>query len=188
MSRFVFALLALSILASPRALAADSFLYVIDGRAITNGEPVNVKALKAKYSGSYFWFSIDGKSYIVRDAKVLSQIRAIYAPVFDFGMDFTFGEQLALFSQQMTVMKEQLAIGVEPKPGEDARITERRLELKLQQNRLARRQNELARRANAAAGKVNAYASRLDDINRAIERQLHDLATQLIEQGIAVRQ
>ena len=173
MSRFVFALLALSILASPRALAADSFLYVTDGRAITNGEPVNVKALKAKYSGSYFWFSIDGKAYLVRDPDVLSAMKPIYAPLFDMGFDFPIAEQLS-------IMKEQLHIGLEPKPGEDPRIAARRVELK-------RQQNELARRANASAKRVNAYAARLDDINRNIERQLHDLAVQLIASKVAVR-
>ena len=186
MRRFVFAFAALAILASPCSIAADSYLFVENGRAITNGAPVNVKALKAKYIGSYFWFSISGKSYIVRDSNVLSGMKPIYAPLFDMGIDFTFGEQLTLLSEQMTVLKEQLRIGLEPKPGEDAKTATRRLQLKQEQNRLAARQNELAARANASAARVNDYASRLDDINRGIERQLHDLATQLVAQRIAV--
>jgi len=44
----------------------------------------------------------------------------------------------------MTLMKEQLRIGLEPKPGENAKTTARRLALKHEQNRLAERQNELA--------------------------------------------
>jgi hypothetical protein len=172
MRRFLLGLLAVVFLTSPLA-AADSFLYVIDGRAITNGAPVNNKALKAKYSGSYFWFSIDGKAYLVRDANVLSGMKAIYAPVFEIGWDFPIAEQLS-------IMKEQLRLGPEPKPGEDPSITMRRIELK-------RQQNELARRTNAAAKRVNAYAARVDDMNREIERQLHDLAVQLIASKIAVR-
>lgn len=186
MSRFVLAFLALTVLASPRSLSADSYLFVTDGRAITNGEPVNVKALKARYSGSYFWFSVGGKAYIVRDAQVLSRMKPIYAPVFDMGWDFPIGEQLTIFAQQMTVMKEQLRIGVEPKPGEDPRVAARRVELKFEQNRLAQRQNVLAERANKAARAANDYAARIDDINREIERQLHALALQCIELGIAV--
>ncbi|HJQ40891.1 MAG TPA: hypothetical protein VKB93_27450 [Thermoanaerobaculia bacterium] len=171
MRRSLLGLLAVLLLASPLT-ADDSFLYVIEGRAIANGAPVNNKALKAKYSGSYFWFSIDGKAYLVRDANVLSRIKAIYAPVFDFGWDFPIAEQLS-------VMKEQLLLGPDPKPGEDLSVTMRRIELK-------RQQNELAKRANAAAKKVNAYAARVDDMNREIERQLHDLGVQLIASKLAV--
>lgn len=176
MRRFMLGLLAVTFLASPLT-AADSFVYVMDGRAITNGEPVNNKALKAKYSGSYFWFSIDGKAYLVRDPDVLSAMKPIYAPVFDMGFDFPIGEQLEVMVQQLEVLKEQKRSG----------ITEaRRLELKFEQNRLAAKQNELAKRANASAKRVNAYAARLDDINRNIERQLHDLAVQLIASKVAV--
>jgi hypothetical protein len=166
---------------------ADSFLFVSHGQAITNGEPVNVKALKARHTGSYFWFSIDGKSYIVRDPKVLSRMKTIYEPLFTTGGDFTIGEQADLLSQQMTLMKEQLRIGLEPKAGEDSKTAARRVELKYEQNRLAERQNALAERANIAAEKSNDFAARLDDLNRAIEHQLHELGTQLIEQRIAVR-
>ena len=186
MRRFAFLLLASTILASPSSLLADSYLYVIDGRAITNGEPVDNKELKAKYSGSYFWFSIDGKAYIARDPKVLESMKAIYLPIFDLGIDFTIGEQLPLMAQQLMLMKEQLNIGLDPKPGEDPAIAARRLELKYEQNRLAARQNELARRANDSARKLNAYAARLDEINRGIERRLHDLGKHLIALRIAV--
>jgi len=37
------------------------------------------------------------------------------------------------------------------------------------------------------AEKANDFAARLDDLDREIERQLHQLGTQLIEQRIAVR-
>ena len=186
MSRLVLALLAISAsaAAAPR-LFADSFLFASGGQSITNGAPVNVKALKAKYTGSFFWFAIDGQSYIVRDPKVLSRMKTIYEPLFSSGSDFTIGEQTAILSQQMTLMKEQLRIGLEPKAGEDAKTAARRVELKYQQNRMAERQNELAQRANLAAEKANDFAARLDDLNRQIEHQLHDLGTQLVEQRIA---
>lgn len=189
MTRFTFVVLAAAILLSPSAFARDAFLYVNNGQAITNGRPVNNKALKAKYSDSrsYFWFEIDGKAYIVRDPNVVSSMKPIYAPVFETGMDFTLGEQMEVFTQQMEVMKEQFRIGIEPKPGEDAATAIRRTELKREQNRLGARQNELARRANAGAARLNDFAARLDDINRDIERRLHDLATQLIATGVAVR-
>ena len=183
MSRFLFAIF---LLAAAAPTFADSFLLVSGGQSITNGEAVNVKALKAKHTGSYFWFSIDGKSYIVRDQRVLSRMKTIYEPLFSSGGDFTIGEQAVLLSQQMTLMQEQLRIGLEPKAGEDARTAARRVELKYEQNRLAERQNELAERANIAAEKANDFASKLDDLNRAIEHQLHDLGIQLVEQRIAV--
>ena len=185
MRRFLFALLVLA--AGAPSTFADSFLFVSRGQSITNGEPVNVKALKARYAGSFFWFSIDGKSYIARDPKVLNRMKVIYGPLFSSGSDFTIGEQAALLSQQMTLMQEQLRIGLEPKAGEDARTAARRVELKYEQNRLAERQNELAERANIAAEKANDFASKLDDLNRSIEHQLHDLGIQLVEQQIAVR-
>ena len=82
MGRFLFALL---LLAAAAPAFADSFLFVSHGQSITNGEPVNIKALKARHIGSYFWFSIDGKSYIVRDPKVLSRMKVIYQPLFSTG-------------------------------------------------------------------------------------------------------
>ena len=186
MRRSVLAVLALTVLLSPGSLFADSYLFVTDGRAITNGEPVNVKALKARYSGSYFWFSIGGKAYLVRDPNVLKRMKPIYDPLFSGGGGFPIGEQFTVLSQQMTLLQEQLRIGLEPKPGEDARIAARRVELKFEQNRLARRQNELAEQANAAARAANDFAARLGDINREIERQLRVLGVQLIGQKIAV--
>jgi hypothetical protein len=187
MRRLVFAVLALTILPSAAAFAGDSYLYVHDRKSITNGQPVNVKALEAKYSrdGSYFWFSIDGKSYLVREPKVLDGMRPIYDPLFETGMDFTVGEQARIFSRQMTLMKEQLRIGLEPQPGESAATAARRLELKFEQNRLAQRQNELAEGANRAARDANDFARRLDGINRDIERQLRELGLRLIRLGIA---
>lgn len=177
MRRFLLGLLAVTFLASPLT-AADSFVYVIDGRCITNGAPVNNKAIKAKYSGSYFWFSIDGKAYLVRDPDVLSAMKPIYAPVFDMGFDFPIGEQFEVMVKQLSVLKEQQRPGLT-----DAQ----RLALKFEQNRLSTRQNELAKRANAAAKRANEYSARVDEMNRKIEGQLHDLGVQLIASGVAVR-
>ena len=170
------------------SISADSFLFVSNGQAITNGTPVNVKALKARYAslGSYFWFSIGGKSYIARDANVLRRVKDVYQPVFETGADFTVGEQLGLFAQQMAVMQEQFRIGLEPHPGEDARTAARRFELRMEQNRLAARQNELAKRANTSAARLNDYAARLPEINRRIEAQLREIGMRLVEQRIAV--
>jgi hypothetical protein len=169
-------------------VSADSFLIVTNGRAITNGMPVNVKALKSKYAsaGSFFWFSVDGKPYIVRDPNVLQRVNDLYKPVFETGADFTVGEQLGLFAQQMAVFQQQVRVGLEPRAGEDARTAARRLELRMEQNRLAARQNELAKRANASAARLNDYAARLPELNRRIEAQLRELGLRLVEQGIAV--
>ena len=186
MKRLLFVLCAAAILVASSPAAADSYVYVLDGKCITNGQAINVKALKAKYSGSYFWFSIGGKSFIVRDRDVLTRMKPIYEPLFDTGIDFSFGEQLSVFAQQMAVMKEQLKLGDKPKPGEDSAIAARRLELKYQQDRLAERQSELAERANASAQAANEYADKLEALNRDIEKQLHDLGAQLVAQRIAV--
>lgn len=184
MSRIILALLTASTLtaAAPR----DSFLFVANGHTITNGAPVNVKASKAKHPGSFFWFSIDGKNYITRDASVLNRIEEIYEPLFSPSGDFSAGEQVELLTQQLRLAKEQLRIGLEPRSGEDASIAARRVELKYEQNRLAERQNELAERANLAAEKANDFSFKVDDLNRRIEHQLHDLAAQLVGQGVAV--
>lgn len=174
------------LLGTALSASADSFLFVSGGQSITNGSPVNVKALKAKHSGSFFWFSIGGRAYIARDAGVLSRIKDVYSPLFATESDFTIGEQAALFSQQMALMKEQLRIGLEPRAGENAKTATRRVELKYEQNRLAERQNVLARRANDAAAGANDFSARVDGINRQIELQLHDVGLQLVEQRIAV--
>src|SRR6185503_7333962 len=92
------------------SVSADSFLYVSNGQAITNGTPVNVKALKARYAGagSFFWFSIDGKSYIARDPNVLRRVKDVYRPVFETGADFTVGEQLGLFAKRANASAARL--------------------------------------------------------------------------------
>jgi hypothetical protein len=174
------------LLTTALSASADSFLYVSNGQSITNGAPVNVKALKARYNGSFFWFSIAGKSYITRDTSVLRRINDVYTPLFSSGGDFTIGEQAALFSKQMALLQEQIRIGLEPRPGEDAKTAARRLELRFEQNELAQRQNELADRANRAAEQANDFAARLDGINRKIELRLHDIGAELVRQRIAV--
>ena len=112
--RSLCALLISAVMFATRLFAADAFVFVSNGQTITNGRPVSVKALRARYSGSYFWFSTGEKSYLVRDAKVLKRIKAIYAPVF------------------------------------------------------------------------SADPASIDEVNRDIERQLHDLSRQLIAQRVAV--
>jgi|ERR1051325_194023 hypothetical protein len=72
-------LLAASALAAPR----ESYVYVHHGQSITNGAPVSVKAIKARYGTSFFWFTHGGKTHVVRDAAALRQVRAVYAPLFD---------------------------------------------------------------------------------------------------------
>ena len=106
------------LLAATLSASADSFVYMSNGQCITEGAPVNVKALRSTYRGSFFWFSIAGKSYITRDAKVLRRLKDVYAPLF-----------------------------TEP---------------------------------------VKDYSSRIDDINRHIELQLHDIGVQLVREKIAV--
>ena len=106
-------LLLLALLATP-VLAADSYVFVQNGRTITNGAPVNVKALRASQHGSYFWFTLDGKTYIARDAKALARIEPVYEPLFT--------------------------------PGND-----------------------------------------IDEVNRKIERKLHEIAVQLVRHGVAAR-
>ena len=75
--------LLLAVLATAALGSSDSYLFVQNGRSITNGAPVNVKALKARHHGSYFWFSLDGKTYITRDAETLARIDKVYKPLFD---------------------------------------------------------------------------------------------------------
>jgi hypothetical protein len=61
--------------------ASDSWVYVHSGVSITNGSPVNVKALKQALDGDFFWFTSGGRSYVVRDAASLQLVREIYAPL-----------------------------------------------------------------------------------------------------------
>ena len=177
--------LVLAVSASP-TLAADSYLYVDHGRSITNGTAVNVKALKRRHAGSFFWFLIDGKAYIARDPRVLSEMKAIYQPLFDTGADFTIGEQGSMLGRQARVEEELKTIGFEPRTGEGAAVAARRRELKQEQVSLRARQNELARRANVGAEKANEYAANLDALNRSIEQKLHALGVRLVQEGIAV--
>lgn len=180
-------LVVLALVAMP-ALAGDSYVFVQNGRTITNGAPINVKALRAKYNGSFLWFSLDRKSYITRDPKVLARIGPLYNPLFSTDLDFTVGEQAKLLSQQARLLQEQLRIGLDAKAGEDAATAVRRTQLRVEQNRLAQRQNELAARANAAAVRANEYAAHVNELNLEIERALHDVAAQLVKQGLATKE
>jgi len=79
-SAFIAALLlAWSLLAGTR----DSYVYVHDRVSITNGAPVSVKRVKARYGTSFFWFTRDGRTYVMRDEAALRRVRAVYAPLFD---------------------------------------------------------------------------------------------------------
>jgi len=59
-------------------------------------------------AGSFFWFSIDGKSYITRDPNVLRRVKDVYRPVFETGADFTVGEQLGLFAKRANASAARL--------------------------------------------------------------------------------
>src|SRR4051812_11328344 len=98
---------ALLIATSSLASEDNSYLFVTNGKAITNGAPMNVKAVKAKYSGSYFWFSLDGKRYLTRDAATLEQIKKIYASLFSGMGEFIIAEPFEVLLQQERVKEEQ---------------------------------------------------------------------------------
>lgn len=159
---FALAVLALTAVAKDR----QSFVFNLNGQTITNGVPVNNKAIRARYGADFFWFTRDGREYVVRDKATLRRIREVYNPIFD---PASFAG-LALLGEQMEVMREQLRIGVEPQPGEAPSAAARRLQLKM-------RQNELARQANDAARHMR--ANPVEKINEAIERELEALSAEL---------
>jgi hypothetical protein len=176
----VAALVLAAVLVSPD----DSFVLVHDGgKCITNGAPTNVKAVKNRFSGSYFWFTRGGEEYIVRDAAAIQRVRELHAPLFDREMAGPAGEQFEIFQQQMKIMREQMTIGLEPREGEDPSVRLRRAQLKDEQNRLARRQNELARETNRIARALNAVPP--EKINAEISRTLAVFANELLRSGAA---
>lgn len=180
-------LFAVALLLASAAVAAprQAFVFVLNGQTITNGEPVNNKAIRARFVDDFFWFTRDSREYLVRDAATLRRIREVYTPVFDAtgqSLGWT-GEQLQVFAKQMEVMREQLAIGVEPRPGESSTAAARRTELKAQQNLLAMRQNELARKQNEVTRRGNPMS--IEKINERIEVELAAISAELIRSGVA---
>ena len=66
------------VLAAPR----DSYLVVADGKSVANGAPIDVKAVKAKLTAPFFWFTLDGKPYVTRDPAALGEVKHILQPLF----------------------------------------------------------------------------------------------------------
>lgn len=186
MSRTIFAvalLVASTLAAAPR----QAFVFMLHGQTITNGEPVNVKSIRARFGNDFFWFTAGEREYLVRDTATLQRIREVYTPVFDAaGASLGWGgEQLQLFAKQMETMREQLAIGLEPRPGESRATAGRRAHLKAQQNVLAMRQNELARKQNEATRRGNPTS--IEKLNERIEVELSAIGDELIRSGAARR-
>jgi len=91
--------------------ASDSWVYVHSGVSITNGAPVNVKALKQSLDGDFFWFTQGGKTYVVSDAASLERVRDLYAPILALpqsevaaridALNASTGKQLAALAEEL---------------------------------------------------------------------------------------
>ena len=156
------AVLALTAVAKER----QSFVFNLNGQTITNGAPVNNKAIRARYGKDFFWFTRNGREYVVRDQATLRLIREVYNPIFD---PAAFAG-LAVLGEQMEIMRELLRIGPEPRVDEPLSVAVRRSQLKERQNELARQVNEAARHMRA---------NPIEKINEAIEHELEALSAEL---------
>lgn len=62
-----------------------SYIYALDGKQhILSGGPLNIEQLvgiSKRYEGRWFWFSLDGRSYVIRDAATLADIDRTFAPM-----------------------------------------------------------------------------------------------------------
>jgi chromosome segregation ATPase len=63
-----------------------SYIYVLDGgkQQILSGGSLNIENLvriTKRYGGRYFWFSLEGDSYVIRDAATLAEIDRNFASV-----------------------------------------------------------------------------------------------------------
>jgi hypothetical protein len=163
-------LLLLAFAVSTLAGTRESFVFVNGRYSVTNGAPVSVKAVKARYEAPFFWFTSGAKTYLVTDDASLRRVEEIYRMLFDLA-----GAQVATSARQLELAREQLRIGIEPREGDDPKLNARRMQLKFEQNRLAQRQNELAR----------LQQNRPEKINEVIEKELSALANELVANGLA---
>ena len=86
MRRALLAVIAASLL-SAAAPARESFVLVADGKSFTNGAPVDVKTVRARYKAPFFWFSRGTRAYLTRDAQTIARVKKIYEPLFDPARD-----------------------------------------------------------------------------------------------------
>lgn len=91
----------------------EPYALVRDGQRTTfvgsrRSSDMDIDALRQQYPGNFIWFRQSGQAYVVRDASVLAQVAAAWAPA-----DKT-GQGMSRLEAQMRVQSEAMqALGAE---------------------------------------------------------------------------
>ncbi len=175
----------------PDATPPAGGVYVLlleNGVTLANGTPgdyARAKALRAGPQEQLFWFQRGGKEYVIRDAAILQQIKALFEPQRKLA-----SEQAALGAKQAEQGKKQAEVGVKiakiaaeqallAGQGENSADLEAQMqELEREQEAIARPQKELGRQQEELGRKQKEAA-------RDAEKQLEVLSDQAIASGLA---
>lgn len=187
---FLLAALLLTSLAA-FARSSDRFTYVfaegVPNQTRSSGRVEDIVRIAHRYSGTYVWFRLGGREYLVQDAATLAAAKSAFAELAPLEAQAREGERRARpFERRMDELEkridrlsdkisdEELSDSVRGSLEDQMRDLEREMRLVERETESIERQNER-------------MDQEMERVERIAERKFEEILTRAVEQGRAQR-
>lgn len=166
------------------------YIYVLDGgkQQVLSGGPLNIDNLERilhRYDGHFFWFSLDGRSYVIRDAATLHEIDKTFAPMRGLEPQHdAIRRRLDPLEQEERVIDRKLDALEESIDDENATTSKSR-DVEAQQRELERHLRTIEEQMRVIEREEERFDRKLDTLEEEAERLLLPILRRAVRNGRA---